>query len=234
MSTSPATGRLTFTTTTCFVVRCFDCATPFGYDGEIHFFTLEAARRDLESTGWSRAHDAESPGRDVPADAERWRCRDCATARICAAVGHQPSPMASWFDRRTGVSFQDGQVCERCNIYLAKPVRKLSPADYPIEDTLIRYLHWDHASLPEGADLTAAVAVLIDQANALGWLTRWDAYLAAHPDAVRHDRDDTLDIAAGITAADQLITLVGKLRQQLTQAVIPAAAPHMVTTNPDA
>ncbi|MFD0889484.1 hypothetical protein ACFQ08_33530, partial [Streptosporangium algeriense] len=186
---TPDTVRPTFITATCVLAVCLDCATPFGYDdSDIHFATLQAARRALEESGWSRARDAEPPGLDVPADVERWRCRDCTAVRACAAFGHQPYTPQPWFDPHTGVHFQGGQICERCSACLAKPIRQDPPADYPVPNPLARHLYWDRVGLPEGADLATAVAVLIDQANTVGQLERWDAYLTAHPDAALRDR----------------------------------------------
>ncbi|MFD0890305.1 hypothetical protein ACFQ08_37670, partial [Streptosporangium algeriense] len=169
MSTLPAIACPAFTTTTCIVVRCCDCDDTFGYDDETHFLTLESARRNMTAAGWSRAHDAEPVGRDIPADAERWRCRDCTAVRACAVSGHQPYTPQPWIDPRTGVHVQHGQICERCSASLTKPTCQRPPADYPTAAPMARHLYWDHTSLPEGADLATAVAVLIDQANAVDW-----------------------------------------------------------------
>ncbi|WP_329089333.1 hypothetical protein [Streptosporangium sp. NBC_01469] len=229
------TARPTFTTTACVLASCYDCGHTLSYDGydggKVHFPTADAARGDLEAEGWSRAHDTEPSSQDIPDAAERWRCPSCIVKRTCATSGHLPYTVGAWSNPRTGVEHLPWQLCERCDAELTAPVSLNPPTDYPTETPTHEELYWDRAGLPEGADLAEAAQVLIRQADTIGWLNRWDAYLTTHPDATVPGNGQLLDIPAGIAAADRLITLATALRDRLTHATIPATTTHMAITN---
>lgn len=238
MSTPDTTARPTFTTTTCFLAACHDCGYPLNHDdGEAHFPTLALLRTTIEQCfGWTRVHDTEptpATGHDaVPVSEERWRCDSCTAARECAASGHQALTIDAWFDPRTGIEYHPLQVCNRCDAWLTPRVQPVDPpADYPAATPAGRNLYWDKASLPEGTDLAEAVNVLIQEADAIGWLNRWDAYLTAHPGAIVPGGGYMLDLPAGIAAADRLIALAQQLRERLAAATVPVTTTYMAITN---
>ncbi|MEV6864069.1 hypothetical protein AB0M44_24060 [Streptosporangium subroseum] len=237
MTTPPVTAvRPTFTITACVLARCGDCQQLAEIDdGTVHFPDIHRARTELQRDyGWTRADNTDpapvdGAGHDTPADAERWRCDTCTARRECATTGHLPHLYEAWIDPRTGTTYDTWKCCDRCGIALTRPHRTEPPADYPTGAPRHLGLHWDDA-LPEGTELATAAHTLLDQVNALTWLLRWDHYQSAHPGAPIPTGGYLLDISAGITAADQLITLAETLRYRLATTTPPASTTHITIT----
>ncbi|MGC5013148.1 hypothetical protein ACLQ2R_20515 [Streptosporangium sp. DT93] len=233
MSIPDTTTGLTFITHSGISVACSDCRTADDLYGGEHFSTLTEARDALDLYGWSRAHDAEpTPATDTddtPIQDQHWRCPSCSVKRVCAISGHLPRTLDVYFDPGTGAEHHGLQVCERCARDLTSPKRIDPPADYPAASPTGRTLSWDQNDLPEGDELADALLMLIQQANAIGWLTRWDAYLTAHPDASTPFGGYRLNIPAALAAADRITALTRRLRERLADATVPATCTHLAT-----
>lgn len=77
--------------TTCYTLSCDSCGQTCNPadEGEIHFYDVEQARRDMLDYEWSHTE-----GRDL--------CRECTAADQCAKLGHVPA-----LD-------MGGKYCDRC------------------------------------------------------------------------------------------------------------------------